>query len=195
MTSHPFVTALFVLVAGCGSKGANDGGLHAVGTYIGGGSVFGADDCQYSGGPGVFVESSKPEKGPRFVRAPGRITVSCPKTTLEVTAVEPTAAKMSGPSKVKVGATSEPFSAALVAGGKELSGRAQIEWSLGTDCQNIATFGPVLGAQDTGGRDRTRELVTTGKGTCTITVALTTGVPSESFQGKGWQDSKLVTIE
>jgi len=189
------VALVIVILAGCGSsKSASE--LHAVGTYIGGGSIFGADDCEYSGGPGVFVESSKPEKGPRFVRGPGRITIKCPKVTQEVTAVEATAAKISGPSKVKLGTKAELFSAALHAEGRQLSGEARIEWSLGTDCQNVATFGPVLGAQDTGGRDRTRDLVTTGRGKCTITVLLTTGSQlEETFPAKAWQDSKLVTIE
>lgn len=192
MTKH-LPLALVVLVA-CGSRGSN-AERHAVGTFIGGGSIFGSDDCEYTGTPGVFVDSAKPARGPRFVRGTGTITVTCPKVTREVRAVEPTAAKLWGPRAVKAGTTSELFTASLAAGDHVLFGEARIEWSLGADCNGIATFGPVLGAQDTGGKDRSRTLVTTGKGTCTVIVALATGNPDESYPGKGYQAQQLVTIE
>jgi len=184
----------FALLAGCSSKGGEN--LHAVGTYIGGGShLTGSDDCTYSGEPGVFVESGKPEKGPRFVRGPGKITVKCKDTTSTWRAAEPTGVKLWGPSKVKVGAESELFTANLVAGKETLFGEANIEWQLGHDCANVAEFGPVLGAQDTGGRDRSRKLVAKAKGTCTVIVTLGTGNPSETFPGKVFQQEMLVTVQ
>src|SRR3954465_3961532 len=86
--------SLAVVLVGCHSSHGVE--TQAVGTYIGGGSIiFGADDCQYSGAPGVFAQdSAKPERGPRFVTGAGAITIACPKVTREVTAVMPTGAKI-----------------------------------------------------------------------------------------------------
>ena len=185
---------LALALVGCGSH-TSRGEVHAVGTYIGGGSIlFGADDCSYSGAPGVLVGSSAtPERGPRFVRGAGPITIACPKVTRQVTALEPTGAKIWGEEKMKAGET-QLVSANLVAGADDLVGEARIEWALGSDCTNVASFGPVMGAQDTGGPDRSRDLRAAGKGTCHVTVTLTTGSDLESVPGKAFQQSMLVTV-
>ncbi len=191
--------ALVLGLAACGGSHASDPGQHAVGTYVGGGSMlFGADDCTYAGAPGVFAtDSATPAKGPRFVVGPGKISVACPKTSYDELAVVPTGATISGPKKI--GATHEiadSFSAHLVAGGRELAGEASIDWTLGTDCAGVAAYGDVLGAQDTGGRDRTRTLVRAAKGKCTVIVTLTTGNGSEpGFAGKAFQAEQLVAVE
>lgn len=166
-----------------------------MGTYIGGGSyLFGADDCQYSGAPGVFVNSAVPESGPRFVRGAGKITIACPKVTRDVLAVLPTGAKIWGEPTMKAG-EKQLLTANLVAGGDDLFGEARIEWSLGSDCTNVASFGPVMGAQDTGGKDRSRDLIATAKGTCQVTVLLTTGSELENVAGKGYQQTMLITVK
>ena len=187
--------AVIALVAACGGRGTGSLPDQAVGTDIGGGSmIVGPDDCKYTGSPGVFVEGDKPKDGPRFVRGPGKITVTCPKTTLEVEALVPTAARISGPSET--GKTSDLFQASLYAGDRELDGQPRLEWTLGKDCDGLATFGPVLGSQDTGGRSRSRTLVTSGKGTCTVIATLTTGDSNDpSFPAKSFQAEKLVTIK
>ena len=63
-----------------------------------------------------------------------------------------------------------------LAGGRELrgihQGGEQPQWSLGPDCEGVASFGPVLGSQDTGGADITRTLAPTKPGTCTITATI-----------------------
>ena len=185
---------LALALVGCGSH-TSRGEVHAVGTYIGGGSIlFGADDCQYSGAPGVFVgTSAAPERGPRFVRGTGTITIACPKVTREVTALEPTGAKIWAEAEMNSGQT-QLVTANLVAGKDDLVGEARIEWSLGADCANVASFGPVMGSQDTGGPDRSRDLVAAGKGTCQVTVVLTTGNDLENIPGKVFQQSMLVTV-
>jgi hypothetical protein len=183
------------LVAGCGGTGAHT--QHAAGTYVGGGSyLVGPDDCTYTGSAGVFgADSATPERGPRFVRKPGTITVTCPKTTYTEEAVEPTGARIYGPDTVAAGTTSELFTSYLVAGGEDLRGEASLEWTLGDDCKGIATFDTVYGAQDTGGRDRSRQLVATAKGTCTVKVALVTGsLSAEDFVPQTFRTSKRVTI-
>ena len=156
--------------------------------------LFGADDCQYSGDPGVFVaNSATPDRGPRFVRGAGTITIACPKVTRSVTALEPTGAKIWGESEMKSG-EKQLLTANLVAGNDDLVGDAHIEWTLGSDCANVASFGPVMGAQDTGGPDRSRDLVAAGKGSCHVTVTLTTGNDLENVAGKAFQQSMLVSV-
>jgi hypothetical protein len=185
---------LAVAVVGCGSH-TSRGEVHAVGTYIGGGSMlFGADDCEYSGAPGVFAANgATPERGPRFVRGAGAITIACPKVTRQVTALEPTGAKIWGEPEMKSG-EKQLLTANLVADKDDLVGEARIEWTLGSDCTNVASFGPVLGAQDTGGKDRSRDLVATGKGSCHVTVTLTTGSALDNIPGKTFEQSLLVTV-
>ncbi|MBA3458532.1 MAG: hypothetical protein H0T46_01115 [Deltaproteobacteria bacterium] len=187
--------ALAVLLVGCGSSHASRGEVHAVGTYIGGGSyLFGSDDCQYSGAPGVFVNSAVPENGPRFIRGSGRITIACPKVTREVVAVVPTGAKIWGEKTMKVG-EKQLLTASLVAGDDDLFGEARIEWNLGTDCTNVASFGPVMGAQDTGGQDRSRDVIAAAKGACHVTVTLSTGSELENVASKGYQQTLLITVK
>jgi hypothetical protein len=195
---------LAIVVAGCGSNGKSSLGSYAVGTYIGGGSfLMGSDDCKYEGGPGVFAPSgtdatpsATPANGPRFISAPGRILVHCPKTELEAEALLPTGVKLDGPATIARGGNSDGFSAHLAAGGKELMGEGAIDWTLGKDCEGIATYGVVSGAQDTGGRDRTRRLVPAAAGKCTVIVTITTGSSLyASFKPVAFQAETLVTIQ
>ncbi|MDQ3369219.1 MAG: hypothetical protein M3680_27650 [Myxococcota bacterium] len=196
MTRSPLVA--LTMLAACGSS-ANTSTEHAVGTYVGGGSTFGADTCTYAGSPAVFAASgpsASAAPGPRFVVAPGTITKRCGDTTTEVKAVVPTGAAITGPSKIKRGSESDLFQGHLVSNGRELRGEARVDWQLGQDCAGVAAFAPVLGAQDTGGRDRSRKLVPTGAGTCTVILTLTTGsLLDESFKPQALQAEKLVTIE
>ncbi len=195
--------ALLLVVAACGGSSGGSTPNHAVGTYLGGGSIFIRDSCTYAGDAAVFAPnrpddapSTTAASGPRFVTAPGKLTKICGDSKTEITAVVPTGVAITGPSKVKKSATSEAFDAHLVANGKELAGEANLDWQLGKDCENRATFSSVLGAQDTGGKDRHRTLVTTGAGTCTIIVTATTGSSLyESFKPQAFQAEKLVTIE
>lgn len=189
---------LVLAVSGCGSSGASSLGDYAVGTYIGGGAILtGSDDCTYQGGPTVFAPASATAAaGPRFITGPGRILVHCPKVELTAEAIEPTGIAIAGPAKVERG-KSDLFTAHLVAGGgKELQGEASLDWKLGPDCAGRAAFSAVLGAQDTGGRDRHRTLEATAAGTCTVIATMTTGTALvESFRGKSFQAETLVTIE
>ncbi|MDB4960650.1 MAG: hypothetical protein JWP01_649 [Myxococcales bacterium] len=194
--------ALLALSA-CGKKSDPLSSLsnHAIGTYIGGGSMLGTDSCTYSGTPSVFQSddgkpSSEPAKGPRFVFAAGTITKDCAGEKSTVKAVVPTGAKIVGPSNVTAGAKSDLFTAYLVSDGSELGGEASIDWKLGHDCDGLAAFGPVMGAQDTGGKDRSRTLEAKAKGTCTVIVGLTTGTAlNESFKPQAFQAEMLVTIK
>lgn len=157
--------------------------------------LFGADDCTYSGAPGVFgADSGTPAGGPRMVSGTGTITIACPKVTREVTAVEATGAKIWGESTMKVGAT-QMLSANLTAGSDDLVGEAAIDWTLGDDCKSVASFGPVMGAQDTGGKDRSRELIAAATGTCHVTVTLTTGSDLANVPGKPYRQSLVVTVQ
>ncbi len=189
---------LLVVLGACGAKSSSPYD-YAVGTYIGGGSIMGADNCTYSAGPNVFMPSGElgaPAKGPRFISGAGQIDVKCPNTEYEAEAIVPTGVKITGPNSLTVGAESQRFSATLVAGDRELNGEPTLEWVLSIGCEGHAAFGEVLGAQDTGGRDRTRTLTTTSAGTCQVDVMATTGNSSyPSFQRKAFMDSILVTIK
>ena len=59
-----------------------------------------------------------------------------------------------------------------VAGDRELLGvtseGTNVDRQLDKDCGGVATLGPVLGAQDTGGADITRTLVKAKAGKCTL---------------------------
>jgi hypothetical protein len=179
MRDRGLAIALVVGMAGCGGGGGGDTTRHhAVGTYIGGGSMLGPDDCTYRGTAGVFHDhADEAQRGPRMVTAPGTITVTCAKTSREVIAVQPTGATISGETEMTVGAT-QILRANLVDGHDALDGEGAPDWHLGSDCAGIAEFGPVLGAQDTGGKDKTRDLVAHGAGTCHVAVAITTGSPA-----------------
>ena len=195
-----------VVLVGCGGSSSTPE-LHAVGTYIGGGSYLtGSSDCTYLGTDGVFVDdtgkpSTTAERGPRFVMAPGTITESCSsghKATY--TAVVPTGAVITGPASIRAtekDTLATMYQGALVANGKTLAGKARLDWQLGPDCAGIADFAPVLGAQDTGGKDRTRSLVPTGKaGTCTLMLGVLTGSGlDESFKPQTFQTTQTVTVK
>lgn len=191
------------LVLACGSSSSKEPQRHAVGTYIGGGSIFGADNCTYTGSaPAVFEGADKPAtepaNGPRYVTGAGTITKDCNGTKTKYAATVPTGVTITGPATVKVGSTNnDHFRGALVANGKQLEGEPYLDWTLGPDCAGIAEFGPVMGAQDTGGKDKTRTLVTKSKGTCTVLVTATTGDSAlyPSFKGATFKAEKKVTIE
>ena len=194
---------IVVTLAACG-RSAAPLGPYAVGTFVGGGSVLvGHDDCTYEGGPGVFMPagsvstpSATPVNGPRFITGPGRIVVRCGTSTIEAEAVAPTAAVISGPAKVKVGARSEVFAAHLVAGSRTLVGDGTVEWRLAGTCAGIAEFAPVLGAQDTGGADRTRALVAEKVGSCQVSATITTGSSLyPGFPPKAFEADTLVIAE
>ncbi len=192
-----------VVLAACGSHSTSGLDSFAVGTYIGGGSILGPDDCTYEGAPTVFMpraagepDSRTPARGPRFISGAGKITIHCPKGDRTVEAFVPTAAQITGPDKIKRGAPSDAFAVHLVADGHELQGEATVDWKLTIGCDGIATFAPVLGAQDTGGKDRTRQIVATAPGKCQLTATLTTGSSLyPSFPPRAFQAEKLVTIE
>jgi hypothetical protein len=171
----------------------------AVGTYLGGGSImFGSDPCTYAAVThGVFDDGDAAKTGPRFIVAPGRIIGRCPKATLPYEAFVPTGVAISGPIVVKRGAESSAFFGNLTAGGRELEGKAAIDWTLGKDCEGVATFAPVLGASDTGGPDRTRTLVPAGPGTCTVLLTMTTGseVLHPSFAPKTFTTQQRLAIQ
>lgn len=191
---------ILAAIAACGGSGGSGSSTpnHAVGTYVGGGSMmFGPDNCVYSGSPTVFSHDSTLDRpGPRLVVGAGSITQTCGSSKTTTPAVVPTGAVIIGPATVKHGAVQASFAAHLVADGRELTGEPTIEWTLGHDCDGIATFGPVLGAQDTGGRDRTRTLEPAGAGKCTVIATLTTGSTLEaSFKPQAFQAEKLVAVE
>jgi hypothetical protein len=144
------------------------------------------------------AKSSAPAPGPRFVLAAGRITQECQSgVKAEITAVVPTGAVITGPEKLQLGKEQlDPFRAYLTADGKELDGEPTLDWQLGADCNGVAIFADVLGAQDTGGADRTRRLITKGKGMCTVTVTVSThSALDTSFKGQAFKAERRVTIE
>ena len=166
---------------------------YAVGTYIGGGSVlFGPKGCTYEAPPAV-ADLATDEHGRRFMaelKGEGTIIQTCRdvKTTYDV--VKATAGRINGPASLKTGSEdpSARFSFVPLAGTRELLGIHQggpsPEWSLGTDCAGVATFGVVMGAQDTGGPDITRTLVATRGGACTITATVLGVAASKTVQIK-----------
>lgn len=198
------MAAAFGLLAACGNSSSKPG-LVAVGTYLGGGSYLtGPSTCTYTGAPGVFGEdggkkSTDAESGPRFIVGPGQITEQCKSGVKnEYKAVVPTGTAISGPASIKAdGKESAHFEGYLVAGGQRLGGEPGLGWELGPDCSGIAEFGPVHGAQDTGGKDRDRSLVATAKGTCTIKLTASTGsdVLYPSFKGATFHAEQKVTIQ
>jgi hypothetical protein len=123
------------------------------------------------------AELSTKDQGNKFLAklvGAGTITETCgnQKTFYDVLAA--TAGRIEGPESWKIGATGDDgYQFIPLAGTRPLrglhAGGESPEWSLGKDCAGVATFGVVLGAQDTGGRDITRKLVGTKAGRCTIT--------------------------
>jgi hypothetical protein len=167
-----------IAIAGCKSRPPR--AAHAVGTYLGGGSTLtGPSSCTYDAAPAV-AELATDASGKKFMAklvGEGTITETCGDTKTIYDVVTATAARIDGPATWKVGATaSDHFSFAPLAGARVLEGVHQggpsPDWSLGKDCEGVATFGEVLGAQDTGGADITRSLIGTKAGSCTITAAL-----------------------
>lgn len=180
---------LCVATAACGGPRWAGGEVvsyeHAVGTYIGGGSMItGSDPCEYASDSDVFgprsVESGVDARasGPRFVLRPGPIEARCPKWKDAITAVQPKGAQIEGLIELTVGDTMNSYSTHFVANGHAINGDGNAEWTLGPDCAGVATFAPVMGSQDTGGPEKHRHLVTTKAGTCTVHVALSTGSES-----------------
>ncbi len=176
---------------------------HAVGTYIGGGSVvFGASGCSYTAEPGVLDtdpggSTSGSRTGPQFVIKPGRITEICGNSKQEVLAVVPTGLTiLYGPTSIKVGEqTWPPYTAKLVAGKHVLDGDPVLGWELGPDCAGVADFAPVLGSQDTGGPDRSRKLIAKRAGSCKIIATATTQSPlHESFTPQTFRAELAVRV-
>lgn len=171
---------------------------HAVGTYINEGSmIFGANPCTVISDTAVFPPGETETEGTRFVFAPGNIVETCGDSKLATIALMPTAVKITGPAQLIVGADGvEYFDATLMAGDKTLEGNADLEWSLGPDCNQIAEFAPVMGSQDTGGPDRFRRLVARGAGTCTVIVTATTGsFLYEAFTPAQFRAAKRVVLK
>jgi hypothetical protein len=100
------------------------------------------------------------------------ITETCGDTKRTIDALKATRLEIAGADTLKVGATSDHYAVKVFAGDRPLRGVEQgnkaPDWQLDKDCDGIATFGPVLGAQDTGGADISRTLVTTKAGSCTL---------------------------
>lgn len=191
-SSPPFLAAvLLVCTAGCGHAAAELPRAQAVGTYIGGITP----DCTYTG-PALASDATG-APGRRFTAREGEIKVSCRGSVYTIHAVKPTSATISGPDELPVGKTvDENYVAHLAAPGVELdSDPFEVEWSLGADCSNHAEFAPVMGAQDTGGRERFRHLVVSSPGTCTLKVSATTGSSAhESFTPQTFLAEKTVKL-
>lgn len=203
MTKLSLVGVLAVATLGaCGSRTVEPDRV-AVGTYIGGGSyLFGPSTCEYAGDTGVFRSrdgktSADFEGGPRFIVGPGTIKQQCQSGyTAQSIAMVPTGVIITGPSTVRIGTQPDDyFRDVLVAGTTELDGDAYTDWQLGPDCAGVAEFAPVMGAQDTGGKDRIRSLVPKAKGTCTITASATVGPNQDGFQPMSFTTQKRVTIQ
>lgn len=203
MTKLSFVGVLAVATLGaCGSRAVEPERV-AVGTYIGGGSfLLGPSTCEYAGDPGVFrTEGGKAsgdfDGGPRFIVGPGAIKQQCQSGyTAQSIAMVPTGVVITGPSTVKLGTQPDDyFRDVLVAGTTELEGEAYTDWQLGPDCAGVAEFAPVMGAQDTGGKDRIRSLVPKAKGTCTIIANATVGPFHDGFQPMSFSVQKRITIQ
>lgn len=206
MNKSSLVVALaLAALSGCGSKDKGDDALsfmtnHAVGTYIGGGSIAGSD-CTYAGPAGMFEArdgkaATDPDRGPRFAMTTGTITKDCKGTKTSITVHTPTGAKITGPTTAKAGGESDLLQGYLVTNGKQLGGEGYLDWQLGPDCSGIAEFAPVMGAQDTGGKDRSRKLVAKAKGTCTVTLAIQTGNEShQAFKGETFKAEHKVAIQ
>jgi hypothetical protein len=186
-----FTAVLAVCAAGCGHAAAELPRAQAVGTYIG--AI--TPDCTYTG-PALASDATG-APGRRFAAREGEITVSCRGSVYTIRAVNPTSATISGPDELPVGKTvNENYVAHLAAPGFELDNDPfDVEWSLGADCLNHAEFAPVMGAQDTGGRERFRHLVVSSPGTCTLKVSATTGSSSyESFIPQTFRAEKTVKL-
>jgi hypothetical protein len=202
MTTSWIVGVLAVALGACGSSAVEPDRV-AVGTYIGGGSfLFGPSTCEYAGDPGVFrteegSTSADFEGGPRFIVGPGAIKQQCKSGyTAQSVAMIPTGVVITGPSAVKIGTQPDDyFRDVLVAGTTELGGEAYTDWQLGPDCNGVAEFAPVMGAQDTGGKDRIRSLVPKTKGTCTIIAKATVGPFHDGFQPMSFSAQKRITIQ
>jgi hypothetical protein len=173
-----FLSAL--AVAAC-SRGSVQRDAYAVGTYIGAGSaLISTALCTYDAPPTV-AELFTDAQGRKFMAkliGEGTITETCPRTKTVYDVVKATGGRIDGPQSCSVGGTETcgPFQFVAMAGARELRGVHQggesPTWSLGNDCRGVAVFGPVLGAQDTGGRSIIRSLVGRHAGSCTVTARI-----------------------
>ena len=172
-----------MLATACRSQHPLPREAYAIGTYIGGGSVlWGPSTCTYEAAPTV-AELATDQQGNKFMAkliGPGTITQTCGDTKRVYDVLQATSGRISGPEIWKVGAAAtDSLNFVPMAGTRELEGVHQggigPDWSLGKDCDGIATFGAVLGAADTGGRDISRTLIGQKAGTCTV-IATVLGV-------------------
>ena len=128
-----------------------------------------------------MAELSTDDEGNKFMAklvGEGMITKTCGDSKTVYDVVTATSARIEGPDTWKVGTTDSadyhrfvPFAGARRLEGVTQGGSSPV-WSLGADCAGVATFGPVLGAQDTGGADISRTLAATKAGSCTISAKL-----------------------
>ena len=184
MNGRLWVLMIAASVASCARSQPRQ--AYAVGTYIGGGSwLLGPSGCTYDAPPSVaeLVDDQRGQKFMAKLKGEGTIVETCGDVKTVYDVVRATAGRIDGPARLEAGATSAPYAFVPLAGAREVrgvhQGGASPEWSLGRNCDGVAAFGVVLGAQDTGGPDITRTLVAAKAGACTIT-ATALGVSATS---------------
>jgi hypothetical protein len=157
---------------------------YAVGSYVGGGSmIFGATGCTYEAKRAV-ADLAEDRRTGTLVGA-GEIVETCGQSKRTFDVLKPTSARVTGPSKVAVGAHhDEPFHIVLLADNRELTYANAVNWTLGHDCAGKAVIQKNPGAQDTGRDEKNLWLETKGKGQCTVIGDVL-----------GQQAEKLVSIE
>ena len=171
---------LAIATASCAKSASESRRAYAVGTYVGGRGLLGPPPCTYDAPPSV-AELSTDERGKPFMAklvGEGVLNELCGEQKTPYDVVKATAARIDGPASCQVGASDggNRYELTPLAGTRRLEGigpgGAEPDWTLGKDCEAVATFGPVLGASDTGGRDVTRTLIALKAGSCTISAAL-----------------------
>ena len=166
------VVAAIVIAAGCHhkTKNAEPRDAYPIGSFIGtGGSLIAARaDCTYDAPPSV-AELQSDHKIGKLVGA-GELVETCKSGVVTIDVLAATGARIDGEPKVAVGAK-DFYRPVLVAGARELV-TLHIPglpvWTLGKDCDGVATILQDASAQDTGGRGQNLELEGKAKGNCTI---------------------------
>jgi hypothetical protein len=145
--------------------------------------VFGATGCTYEAKRAV-ADLAEDRRTGTLVGA-GEIVETCGQSKRTFDVLKPTSARVTGPSKVAVGAHhDEPFHIVLLADNRELTYANAVNWTLGHDCAGKAVIQKNPGAQDTGRDEKNLWLETKGKGQCTVIGDVL-----------GQQAEKLVSIE